>query len=86
MTPSNPGNRDLGISEASKFLAARDRGFTASWCYAKITPAALHRGNFDVRGRGDAEAAGPMPKFELSDFAKHRRQRGATAVRTLRMV
>jgi hypothetical protein len=48
-------------------LAAHDHGFTALWCYAKITPAALHRGNFGER-RGDcAEAAGRMPEFELSD-------------------
>jgi hypothetical protein len=48
-------------------LAARDRGFTALLCYAKITPAALHRGNFDGCRRDDAEAAGPKPEFELSD-------------------
>jgi hypothetical protein len=68
MTPSTVlvrENRDN--ASASKFLAARNRGFTALLCYAKIKPAALHRGNFAER-RGDyAEAAGPMPEFELSD-------------------
>jgi hypothetical protein len=48
-------------------LAARDRGFTALLCYAKITPAALHRGNFSERRDDDAEAAGRISKFELSD-------------------
>jgi hypothetical protein len=52
----------------SKFLAARDRGFTALWCYAKITPAALHCGKFIHRRRGYAEAAGYNPEFEVSDF------------------
>jgi hypothetical protein len=36
-------------------------------CYAKITPAALHRGEFGDRCRHDAEAAGRTPKFELDD-------------------
>jgi hypothetical protein len=36
-------------------------------CYAKITPAALHRGEFAGRRRNDAEAAGGRPKFALSD-------------------
>jgi hypothetical protein len=52
---------------ASKFLAARDRGFTALWCYAKFAPAALHRGNFDERRDERAEAAGHIPEFGLSD-------------------
>jgi hypothetical protein len=51
----------------SKFLAARDHGFTALWCYAKITPAALQRGNFSERRGGGAEAAGRISKFGLSD-------------------
>jgi hypothetical protein len=34
------------ITSASNFSAARDRGFAASWCYAKITPAALRRRDF----------------------------------------
>jgi hypothetical protein len=38
-------------------------------CYAKITPAALHRGEFRRRGRQAAEAAGGNPKFRVSKFA-----------------
>jgi hypothetical protein len=51
-------------------LAAQDFAFTASLCYAKITPAALHRGDFDHRCCENAEAAGRMPKSELSDFVR----------------
>jgi hypothetical protein len=51
-------------------LAAQDFAFTASLCYAKITPAALHRGDFDHRYCENAEAAGRMPKSELSDFVR----------------
>jgi hypothetical protein len=47
-------------------LAARNRGFTALLCYAKIKPAALHRGNFDERCGDYTEAAGGTPEFELS--------------------
>jgi hypothetical protein len=49
-------------------LAAQDFAFTASLCYAKITPAALHRGDFDHRCCENPEAAGRMPKSELSDL------------------
>jgi hypothetical protein len=37
-------------------------------CYAKITPAALHRGKFGERCGEDVEAAGGRSIFELSDF------------------
>jgi hypothetical protein len=48
-------------------LAARIGAFEASLCYAKITPAALHRGEFrDLGGQGP-EAAGGNPKFRLSE-------------------
>ena len=43
-------------------------------CYAKITPAALHRGEFRGRRREGAEAAGINPKFEMGD--SQRRIRG----------
>jgi hypothetical protein len=33
-------------------------------CYAKITPAALRRGEFAAAGREGAEALGPNPKFK----------------------
>jgi hypothetical protein len=48
-------------------LAARIAAFAASLCYAKITPAALHRGDFAERCREGAEAPGREPKFEFSD-------------------
>jgi hypothetical protein len=60
-------NRQRDIATASKFLAARVRGFAVLWCYAKITPAALHRGNPSERRGGGAEAAGRISKFGLSD-------------------
>jgi len=40
--------------------------FAASWCYAKITPAALQRGKFRRHCRERAEAAGANPKFRSS--------------------
>jgi hypothetical protein len=58
------------ITRASNFLAARDFAFTASLCYAKIAPAALHRGDFDGRCCEHAEAAGAMPKSELRDLVR----------------
>jgi hypothetical protein len=40
----------------------------ASLCYARITPAPLHRGEYGQRrGKGD-EALGCNPKFELSHY------------------
>jgi hypothetical protein len=53
-------------SSASNFLAAEIAVFAASLCYAKITPAALHRGDFKDRCREGAEAAGGRPKSGLS--------------------
>jgi hypothetical protein len=35
---------------ASNILAAEIAAFTTLWCYAKIAPAALHRGDFENRG------------------------------------
>jgi hypothetical protein len=49
-------------------LAARIGAFEASLCHAKITPAALHRGDFDCPCREGVEALGPRAKFELNDF------------------
>jgi hypothetical protein len=49
-------------------LAARIGAFEASLCYAKIEPAALHRGEIDFPCREDIEAVGRKPEFELSDF------------------
>jgi hypothetical protein len=56
------------ISRASNFLAAQDFASTASLCYAKIAPAALHRGDFAGGYREHAEAAGAIPKSELRNF------------------
>jgi hypothetical protein len=53
-------------SSASNFLAAGIAVFAASLCHAKITPAALHRGDFNDRRREGAEAAGGRPKSGLS--------------------
>jgi hypothetical protein len=36
-------------------------------CYAKITPAALHRGEFDERCRSQPEALGRKPESEIGD-------------------
>jgi hypothetical protein len=36
-------------------------------CYAKITPAALHCGEFASHRLENGEAAGSRPEFELSD-------------------
>jgi len=58
-------------SPASNFLAARIGAFEASWCYAKITPAALRRGKFDRRRREGAEGLGCNPEFESNDFRPH---------------
>jgi hypothetical protein len=46
-------------------------------CHAKITPAALQRGEFRDRSRQHAEAAVRNPEFELSDL--QRRLRGDAA-------
>jgi hypothetical protein len=34
-------------------------------CYAKIAPAALHRGEFNERRRKEPEGLGRKPEFEL---------------------
>jgi hypothetical protein len=61
-------SRDRDNHLASNFLAARIGAFEASLCYAKIEPAALHRGEIDRRRREDIEAIGRKPEFELSDL------------------
>jgi hypothetical protein len=38
--------------------------------HAKITPAALHRGNFENRGVEDVEAVGRGPEFQSLDFSR----------------
>jgi hypothetical protein len=49
-------------------LAAGIAVFAASWCYAKITPALLHRGEIGSRYCELAEAAGGKPESDMSDF------------------
>jgi len=51
-------SRDRDNQLASNFLAARIGAFEASLCYAKIKPAALHRGEIVFRCRKDIEAVG----------------------------
>jgi len=51
-------------------LAAGIAVSAASLCYAKITPAALHRGDFGDRCREGAEAAGGRPKFRSGGFLR----------------
>jgi hypothetical protein len=51
-------------------LAARIGAFEASLCYAKITPAALQRGESWDCCRESAEAAGANSKFELDEFPR----------------
>jgi hypothetical protein len=51
-------------------LAAGIAVFAASWCYAKITPALLHRGEIAGRCCELAEAAGRKLEFEMSDFLR----------------
>jgi hypothetical protein len=44
--------------------------FTALLCYAKITPAPLHRSDFRLTTTGGGEAAGGRLEFALSDFRR----------------
>jgi hypothetical protein len=55
---------------ASNILAAEIAAFTTLWCYAKIAPAALHRGEFDNRGDESAEALGCRLEFQSRDFPR----------------
>jgi len=50
-------------ARASNILAAEIAAFTTLWCYAKIAPAALHRGDFENRGDQNAEALGRQLEF-----------------------
>jgi hypothetical protein len=49
-------------------LAAGKAAFTTIWCYAKIAPAALQRGELDDRGDENAEAVGRRLEFQTRDF------------------
>src|ERR1700722_1516906 len=56
--------------QASNFSAAEIAVFTASWCHAKITPSALHRGDSAWRHVRDVEAVGGEPEFGVSGFSQ----------------
>jgi hypothetical protein len=60
----------VAITRASNFLAARDFASTAFLCYAKIAPAALHRGDFGGCCCERAEAAEGTLKSELRGFVR----------------
>jgi hypothetical protein len=49
-------------------LAAGFAAFTALLCYAKITPAPLHRGEIGGRSRNAVEAPGRKPESAIRDF------------------
>jgi hypothetical protein len=51
-------------------LAARIGAFEAWVRHAKITPAALHRGDFENRRVEDVEALGRGPEFQSCDFSR----------------
>jgi hypothetical protein len=57
-------------SPASNFLAARIGAFEAALCYAKFTPAALHRGELVRAARQAAEAVGRRAGFEFGDVRR----------------
>jgi hypothetical protein len=72
-----------GHRAAINFSAAPQSAFTALLCYAKITPAPLHRSDFGLATSGGGEAAGRRPEFALSDF---RRVSAATTLPTVNML
>jgi hypothetical protein len=55
---------------ASNFLAVEIAAFTTQWCYAKITPAALHRSSFAKRGDENGEAVGCRLEFQSREFPR----------------
>jgi len=55
---------------ASNILAAEIAAFTTLWCYAKITPAALHRGSFANWGDENGEAVGRRLEFQSRNFPR----------------
>jgi hypothetical protein len=59
--------------------------FAASLCYAKITPATLHRGEYRRRCRESAEAAAANPKFGLHDFPRVSAGAAMTTLEAARM-
>jgi hypothetical protein len=70
MTPSNLSISARTIAQPPNLSAARNGRLTASFCYAKIAPAALHCGDFNRRRHQGIEAAGGRAEFELGDFRR----------------
>jgi hypothetical protein len=68
MAASNRSISIATIAQPSKFSAAGLAAFTVEWCYAKITPAALHCGEIGGGAEKNAEAVGCGPKFRSIDF------------------
>jgi hypothetical protein len=66
-------------------LAARIGAFEARLCYAKITPAALHRGDCKDRCVDDVEAVGRGLEFQSGDFSRNRHWRAAACGKTASM-
>jgi hypothetical protein len=66
-------------------LAARIGAFEALLCHAKITPAALHRGESERHCRESAEAAGANPKFGSSVFSLSNAGSALAPLQALRM-
>jgi hypothetical protein len=66
-------------------LAARIGAFAASCCYAKITPAALQRGEIAKRSHGSREPVGRKPEFEPCDFSRPVSEPAARGQQTLSM-
>jgi hypothetical protein len=58
--------RSRDAAQRPNFRQRRIVAFTAGWRYAKITPVALHCGDFGDRRREGAEALGTKPEFEFS--------------------
>ena len=58
------------------FRQRRIVAFTASWCYAKFAPAALHRGEFGRRRQRCAEAVGRQAEIRVERFLRADRRLG----------
>jgi hypothetical protein len=72
-------NRDN--RQGDQFFGSAGIGaFTTLLCYAKIAPAALHRGEFAIRRRERSEAVGRKLKFGLRGFSPRTRRAAAPAV------
>jgi hypothetical protein len=71
--------------ERPNFWQRRIGAFTTLLCYAKIAPAAPHRGEFAGRRRTRAEVVGRKLKFGLRGFSPRIDRATAPPVRTVKM-